>query len=431
MVYLEIGIVAVLICVNGLLAMSELAIVSSRPARLKGMIERGERNAAGAACALELGANPGKFLSSVQIGITLVGVLSGAFSGATLGHRLAELLVSMGIRDGLADALGVGIVVAVITYFSLIIGELVPKQIALRDPEAVASTVAKGMRILAIVAAPLVWLLDVSGQAILWLLGQTGESEERVTDEEIKMLVAEAEHHGTIESDERKMIAGVMRLGDRAVRAVMTPRTEVDWINLAADEASQKQLLLETQHSRLPAGEGSVDAMVGVVQTRDLLATLLAGKPFDPRKHVLAAPIVHDQADALDVLTTLKESQVPVALVHDEYGHFEGIVTPADILEAITGVFRSDLDEDDVHENAVQREDGSWLLAGHMQADEMADILNIPLPDNRDYETVAGYVLSHMNRIPNTGEMFEAQGWRFEVVDLDKRRIDKVIASRV
>ncbi|ECI7685937.1 HlyC/CorC family transporter, partial [Salmonella enterica subsp. enterica] len=254
--------------------------------------------------------------------------------------------------------------------------------------------------------------------------------EERVTDEEIKMLVAEAEHQGSIESDERKMIAGVMRLGDRAVRAVMTPRTEVDWINLDADEETLRQFLLETPHSRLPAGEGSVDDMIGIVQTRDLLATLLAGKPFEPRKHVKAAPIVHDQADALDVLATLKQSEVPVALVHDEYGHFEGIVTPADILEAITGVFRSDLDEDDVRENAVQREDGSWLLAGHMQADEMADILNIQLPDSRDYETVAGYVLSHLNRIPNTGEMFDADGWRFEVVDLDKRRIDKVIASR-
>lgn len=430
MLYVEIGIVAVLILVNGLLSMSELAIVSSRPARLKGMIERGDARARGAAVALDLAANPGRFLSSVQIGITLVGVLSGAFSGATLGHRLAQFLMSMGVSNGVADAAGVGIVVAIITYASLIIGELVPKQIALRDPEAVATRVAPGMRILAIIAAPLVWLLDFSGKAVLWLLGQTGESEERVTDEEIKMLVAEAEHHGTIETDERKMIAGVMRLGDRAVRAVMTPRTEVDWLNLDDDEQTLRQELLDTPHSRLPAGEGSVDNMIGVVQTRDLLATLLAGKPLDPRKHVRAAPIVHDQADALDVLTTLKESEVPVALVHDEHGHFEGIVTPADILEAITGVFRSDLDEGDIEENAVQRDDGSWLLAGHMQADEMADILNIPLPESRDYETVAGYVLSHMNRIPNTGEMFEAQGWRFEVVDLDRRRIDKVIATR-
>jgi putative hemolysin len=426
MVYVEIATVFILICLNGLLAMSELAVVSARPARLKTLIDR---NVKGAGRALALGANPGRFLSTVQIGITLVGVLSGAISGATLGERLAGQFVSSGVPEGVADPLGVGIVVAVITYASLIVGELVPKQIALRDPEGIAVMVAPAMTILSKVALPLVWLLDFSGRALLWALGQRGESEEKVTDEEIKMLVAEAEHHGTIESDERRMIAGVMRLGDRAVRAVMTPRTEVDWLNLEWDEATTRRMLMETQHSRLPAGESTVDNMVGVIQTRDILAAMLAGQPFDPRRHVRPAPIVHDQADALDVLTTLKGSQVPVALVHDEYGHFEGIVTPADILEAITGVFRADADEEEPP--AVKREDGSWLLAGYMQADEMADHLNIDLPENRDYETVAGYVLSHMHHLPATGETVDAQGWRFEVVDLDGRRIDKVIASRL
>lgn len=428
MLYTEIAIVVVLICVNGLLAMSELAIVSSRPARLKTMVDR---NIRGAARALELGANPGKFLSTVQIGITLVGVLSGAFSGATLGDRLSKLLAASGMSAGVAQPLGVGIVVALITYASLIIGELVPKQIALRDPERIASKVAGPMSVLATVCAPLVWLLDLSGRSVLWLLGQRGESEEKVTDEEIKMIVAEAEHQGTIESDERRMIAGVMRLGDRAVRAVMTPRTDVDWLNVQSDEATIRRVLMESPHSRLPAADGNVDDMIGVVQTRDILATLLAGKPLDARKHVQQAPIVHDQADALDVLAKLKEADMPMALVHDEYGHFEGVVTPADILEAITGVFRSDLDEDDSDETAFQREDGSWLLAGYMQADEMADMIGIDLPENRDYETVAGYVLSHMHHLPATGETVDAQGWRFEVVDLDGRRIDKVLATKL
>jgi putative hemolysin len=428
MIYVEIAIVVVLILVNGLLSMSELAIVSSRPARLKAMIDR---NVAGAAAALALGSDPGKFLSSVQIGITLVGVLSGAFSGATLGERLARFLASQGMGENIADPLGVGVVVAVITYGSLIAGELVPKQIALRNPERVAVRAAPAMAMLAKIAAPLVFLLDISGRFLLWLLGQRGESEEKVTDDEIKMLVAEAEHHGTIESDERRMIAGVMRLGDRAVRAVMTPRTEVDWINLQSDEATIRKLLIDTQHSRLPAGDGGVDAMVGVVQTRDVLAAMLGGRAFDPRRHVRTAPIVHDQADALDVLATLKESEVPMALVHDEYGHFEGIVTPADILEAITGVFRSDLDVGEEELGAVQREDGSWLLAGYMPADEMADTLGIDLPESRDYETVAGYVLSHLHHLPATGECVDAQGWRFEVVDLDGRRIDKIIATRL
>jgi len=427
MLYVEIGIVAVLICLNGLLAMSELAVVSSRPARLRAMIDRGVR---GAASALRLGANPGKFLSSVQIGITLVGVLSGAFSGATLGDRLSGVLEAGGMQERTADWLGVGIVVAVITYASLIVGELVPKQVALRNPEAIAARVAPAMTLLAMIAAPVVFLLDISGRGVLWLLGQRGESEEKVTDEEIKMLVAEAEHHGTIESDERRMIAGVMRLGDRAVRALMTPRTDVDWINLAWDEAAMRKAMMETSHSRLPVGDGSVDSMIGVVQTRELLAALLSGNPLDLKRHTREAPIVHDQADALDVLATLKESEVPVALVHDEYGHFEGIVTPADILEAITGVFRSDLEAED-EPSAVQREDGSWLLAGYMPADEMRDHLGIEIPEGRDYETVAGYILSQLHHLPATGESVDAQGWRFEVVDLDGRRIDKVLAWRL
>ena len=258
MLYVEIGIVVVLICLNGLLAMSELAVVSSRPARLKAMIDRdvkgaGQRAASSAPI-------PASSCRRVQIGITLVGVLSGAFSGATLGAAAVELLVASGVPARMADWLGVGIVVALITYGSLIIGELVPKQIALRNPEGIAVRVAPAMTMLAKVAAPLVFLLDISGRAVLWLLGQKGESEEKVTDEEIKMLVAEAEHHGTIESDERRMIAGVMRLGDRAVRAVMTPRTDVDWINLAWDEAAIRKALMETPHSRLPVGEGSVDS---------------------------------------------------------------------------------------------------------------------------------------------------------------------------
>src|SRR5690606_12939503 len=369
------------------------------------------------------------FLSSVQIGITLVGVLSGAFSGATLGARLGSVLAAAGLPAQYADATGVGIVVALITYGSLVVGELVPKQIALRNPERVAARVAPAMAFLATVAAPLVLLLDISGRSVLWLLGQRGQGEDKVTDDEIKMLVAEAEHHGTIESDERRMIAGVMRLGDRAVRAVMTPRTDVDWINLKADDAAIRRFLVETPHSRLPAGE-SVDAMVGVVQTRDVLAALLEGKTLDVRKYVRPAPIVYDRADALDGLATLRESDLPMALVHDEYGHFEGVVTPADILEAITGVFRSDLDAGET-EGAVQREDGSWLLAGYMPADEMADVLGIELPENRDYETVAGYMLSHLAHLPATGESVEVDGWRFEVVDMDGRRIDKIIAARL
>jgi putative hemolysin len=426
MLYFEIATVIVLICANGLLAMSELAVVSARPARLKALADRGT---SGARRALQLASDPGRFLSTVQIGITLVGILSGAFSGATLGLRLAQWLGGLGVPAGTASALGVGMVVAVITYFSLIVGELVPKQIALRNAEAIAARVAPAMLLLSRIAAPLVWLLDLSGKAVLRLLGQGSEDARRVTDEEIAALIAEAESHGTIEADERRMIAGVMRLGDRSVRAIMTPRTEVDWFDVDADAATTRAMLIETQHSHLPAADGSVDNVIGVIRTRDLLSAMLANKTYEPRAHVKPAPVVHDHADALDVLATLREADVPMAMVHDEYGVFEGVVTPADILEAITGVFR--FDAEDGEPLAVQREDGSWLFAGSMPVDEMADYLRIELPARRRYETVAGFVLSHVNHLPRTGEAVDALGWRFEVVDLNGRRIDKVLATRL
>lgn len=425
MLTIEISVVVLLICVNGLLAMSELAVVSSRPSRLQAMADR---DVAGAATALKLAGNPGRFLSTVQIGITLVGVLSGAFSGATLGLRLTGWLIETGVPAAAANTLGVASVVALITYGSLIIGELVPKQIALRDPEGVACRVAPSMRILSIVSAPLVWLLDISGKAVLKLLGQTGDSSSKVTDEEIASLIAEAESHGVVESDERKMIAGVMRLADRSVRAIMTPRTDVDWLDVNETRANIRKRLLETPHSLLPAGNGSVDQMVGVIRTRSALAGLLSRQAFDIHAYVHPAPIVHDNADALDVLTTLKEAEIPMALVHDEYGDFEGVVTPADILETIVGVFKSDADEDEPA--SFQREDGSWLLAGYLPSDEMADILGVTLPESRDFETLAGFILSYMHHLPEVGEYVDALGWRFEVVDLDGRRIDKVLASR-
>lgn len=423
MLYVEIIVVFALICLNGLLAMSELAVVSARPARLAAMADRGVK---GARPARQLAENPGRFLSTVQIGITLVGILSGAISGATLGQRLSGTLLDAGLPQTIAGPLGVGIVVALITYVSLIVGELVPKQLALRNSEGLAVRVAPSMLLLSRLAAPLVWLLDISGRTVLRLLGQGGEGGTKVTDEEIVALIAEAESHGTIESEERRMIAGVMRLGDRSVRAIMTPRPEVDWINLKTDEEAIRKALANAQHSHLPAADGSIDETVGVIRTRDLLSTVLSGNKLAVREHVRPAPIVYDNADALDVLAMLRESEVPVALVHDEYGNFEGLVTPADILESITGVFR--VDTEGGEPLAIQREDGSWLLAGSMPADEMAEMLKIRLPGKRRYDTVAGFLLSHLERLPKEGECVDALGWRFEVVDMDGRRIDKVLA---
>lgn len=319
---------------------------------------------------------------------------------------------------------------ALVTYLSIVVGELVPKRLALRNPEGLACRVASLMRIVSKVAAPVVWLLDASSNLIFGLLGLGAEEEEKVTDDDLRSLVAEAERHDTIETAERRMISGVLRLGDRAVRGVMTPRGDVDWIDAAAGDAVTHAILMRTSHSRLPVGDGSPDQMIGVVQSRELLAAMLRGEPMDIRALARTAPIVPDTADALDLLATLRAAEVPMALVHDEYGHFEGIVTPTDLTGAIVGDFKSDIEAGE-ELAAVKREDGSWLLAGWMPADEMADRLKINLSAERGYERVAGLVLQAMRRLPKVGETVQAHGWKFEVVDLDGRRIDKVLASEV
>jgi putative hemolysin len=426
MLYIELAIIIVLILVNGLLALVELAIVASRRARLQAMVDRG---VIGSRRALALASDPGRFLSTVQIGITLVGVLSGAFSGATFGLRLAEWFTQLGLSTGIAEAVGVGLVVAVITYFSLVIGELVPKQIALRNPEKIAVQVAPAMIAFARIASPVVSFLDRSGRTILRALGYQARAENRVTDEEIRTLMAEAETAGVIEPGERTMIAGVMRLADRPARAVMTPRRAVDMIDLTADPAGIRKMIVESIHSRLPVHAGTPEEMLGVIQAKDLLDAYLRDEHPDIRAQVRPAANVPDTADALDVVDVIKGSPVHMALVHDEYGHFQGVVTNADILEAIVGEFRTA--EGPVEPDAVQRDDGSWLIAGSMPVDEMADRLSIALPPERDYHTAAGFALDQLGHLPAIGESFDRQGWRFEIIDLDGRRIDKILAGRI
>jgi putative hemolysin len=383
----------------------------------------------GANRAIALASDPGRFLSAVQIGITLIGIINGAYSGEAFGTHASTALQKAGLTEIVSEPLGYGIVIVIITYLSVIVGELVPKNVALRNPEGIACAVAPAMTLFSRFAAPAVWLLDASTRLVFRLFGQSTETEARITDEEIRTLIAEAETAGVIETGERQMIAGVMRLADRAVIGLMTPRTDVDWIDVTAPEGVIKERLISTPHSRLPVGEGSPDTLIGVVQTRELLATILGGKPLDIRAHVRTAPIVPESTDALDVLRILREADVPMVLIHDEYGDFEGLVTPTDILEAIAGAFKSDTAG--IEPYATERDDGSWLFSGAMPVDEMVDTIGIPLPDKRSYETVAGFMLAHLQHIPQTGERFEANGWSFEVVDLDGRRIDKVLASRI
>ncbi len=423
----DVLIIAGLILLNGLFAMSELAIVSSRPARLKVAAERGSK---GAKTALLLASNPGKFLSTVQIGITLIGILAGAYSGSRLGHPTAERLAALGLPARYADDLGFALVIAVTTYFSLIAGELVPKQLALRHAEQIAVIAAWPMAMMARITAPFVWLLDRSSTVVLRLMGAGKASQNQVTAEELHMIFAEATRSGVIEEDERQIMSGIMRLADRPVREVMTPRTEVDAIDRRASEAEVLAMLKASPHSLWPVVDGSPDTIVGVVKVKDVQRTLLAGKRVQIGRIMKRAEIVPDQLDAMDALRILQQSGIGMAMVHDEYGHLEGIVTPADLLAAIVGNFVSHQDEGD-EPMVIEREDKSLLISGALPADVLAERLDIDLPDDRDFATAAGFVLSVLKHLPAEGEVFKEQGWRFEIVDMDGRKIDKLLVSTV
>lgn len=425
--WIDVLIILALIGLNGLLAMSELAVVSSREARLKAMVRSGS---GGAQCALDLAADPGRFLATVQIGITLIGILAGAYSGASLGTPVGQRLALLGLDSETAETVGFGLVIVAVTYVSLVIGEIVPKQLALRSPEPVAAIVSRPMRWLSKAAAPFVWLLDRTSALIFRLMGLNRESESHVTAEELHLVVAEAQTAGVLEESERAIISGVVRLADRPVREVMTPRTEVDWIDVSTTRDELRAALKKTPHSRLPVAEGSVDNIVGVIQTRDLLDAMMEGRELNLRELARSAPIIPDLMDAMDALAVLRSADVPLALVHDEYGHFDGIVTPGSLLAALAGAFHHDIDEDD-EPDIVERDDGSFILSGAASADVLTDRLGLQLRADRDFTTVAGFALEVLKHLPEVGEKFSHDGWSFEIIDLDGRKIDKLIASRL
>jgi putative hemolysin len=425
--WLDVLLILALVFVNGVLAMSELAIVSAREARLKAMAKSGS---GGARCALELASDPGRFLSTVQSGITLIAIFAGAFSGEKLGEPTAERMqYYLGLSPDTSHTVGFGLVIVLTTYVSLVIGEIVPKQIALRSPEPIAVVMSRPMRWLSFITAPFVWVLERSSALIFKIFGLDRQSKNQVTAEELHLVVAEAQTAGVLEEDERAMISGIVRLADRPVREVMTPRTDVDWIDVGATPDEVRAALLETSHSRVPVADGSVDNIVGVIQTRDVMANLLEGKPIDLNKLSRNAPVIPDLMDAMDALAVLRSADVPLALVHDEYGHFDGIVTPGSILAALAGTFAHDVEYGE-EPPLVEREDGSWLVSGAASADLLSDRLGVNLPGDRDFSTVAGFALSVLKHLPEVGEIFRHDGWSFEIVDLDGRKIDKLIASR-
>ena len=425
--WFDVVLILALIALNGIFAMSELAIVSAREARLKAMAKSGS---AGAKAALLLAADPSRFLSTVQIGITLIGILAGAYSGASLGGPLAQRFeLYLGLDPETAQTVGFSIVIVIVTFLSLIVGELVPKQFALRNPEAIAAIMSRPMNLLSKVTAPFVWLLDRTSALIFRMLGLDRENKNVVTAEELHLVVAEAQTAGVLEESERAIISGIVRLADRPVREVMTPRTDIDWIDIHCSRQEIRDALAATPHSRLPVADGSVDNIVGVVSTRDMLATLLEGEEIELARLTRSAPVIPDLMDAMDALSVLRAAEVPLALVHDEYGHLDGIVTPGSLLAALAGAFANDLDEGD-DPPCVERDDGSWLVSGAASADILGDRLGVSIPEDRDYSTVAGFALWVLKRLPETGETFRFDRFRFEVIDMDGRKIDKLLVTR-
>jgi putative hemolysin len=426
MLAFQIAIVVALTLLNGLFSMSELALVSSRKGRLQHMAENGDR---GARTALRLIDDPSRFLSTVQIGITMVGVVAGAYGGATLGERFGAWLDTVPGLAGYGQALGVTTVLVAITYLSIVLGELIPKRIALRNPERIASIMARPMRTLSKIAAPMVWLLGASTDVALRLLGLHGEREVTVTEEEVRSMITEGTQAGVFAPEEKDMIDGVLRLADRTVRTIMTPRPDVVWLDI---NDPQDLLLNEIKvggHSRYPVCRGELDEVVGVVHTRDLVAAAVQGRPFDLEANTMKPLVVHDGIPILKLLDLMKTSGQHMAMALDEYGSIEGLATITDIVETIAG----DLPEAGRQAEiaAVHREDGSWLVEGWMPVDEFEDTTGIRglRGADTDFHTVAGFVLHRLGHIPQAGEVLEYQGIGFEVVDMDGRRIDKILVN--
>jgi putative hemolysin len=422
----ELAILIFLVLLNGVFAMSELAIVSAKKPRLKASADRGHR---GAKAALKLLDDPSRMLSTVQIGITLIGIIAGAYGATAIADDLAPI-----IRDtapslnAWADDIAFGIVIAITTYLSLVLGELLPKRIAMRAPEAIAALVAPAMAALATASGPLVWLLKASTDGLLKVLGLHGARRSDVTEEEIHSLIDEGHSAGLIEPEEREMITGVMRLGDRTVRAIMTPRPDIVWLDPNRSAEENLDTIRDSGHSRFPVAEASVDHLVGVVQAKHLLTCMNAAP--DLRAAMRQPLIVPESMSVLRLMEAMRASPVRMVFVADEYGVIQGLITPADLLEAIAGDVALPVDE--AITAPVQRDDGSWLVDGMTPIDEFERLVSVPgLAQQGAFDTVAGFVVSLMERLPAVGDKGERWPLSFEIVDLDGRRIDKIIVRRM
>lgn len=421
---LELLIILLLIVLNGVFAMSELALVSVRKARLLVMERQG---VPGASKARQLADEPQRFLPTVQVGITLVSVLAGVFGGARISQRLAAFFATVPELAPFAESLSLSIVVVLTTYLTLVLGELVPKQLALRRPEVVAATVAPPLAGLARIGGPIVWLLGKSSGLVLRLFGAHSDERQGVTEEELKALLAEGAQDGVLEHEERDMIERLLRLADKPVRAIMTPRNELAWIDRTEPRADIVATLTAAPHSRFVVCDGSIDNVVGVVQAKDILDRILAGHDLSVAAVLRKTMVIPDTVTALDALQRLKGDEMGLALVMDEYGSFEGVVTAADVLQAIVGEPADPVAVLAAGEAAIE---GALLLDGAMPVDEIKSRLELPdLPAEGSYHTLAGLLLALLRRLPRTGDRIVFAGWRFEVVEMDGRRVSRVSAQ--
>ncbi|MBD2208785.1 HlyC/CorC family transporter [Nostoc linckia FACHB-104] len=421
----EILIILVLIIANGVFSMSEMAIVSARKVRLQQLANQGDVKAQ---AALKLAESPNQFFSTIQIGITLIGILTGAFGGATIAEKLAVYVKLIPFLAAYSQPVSFGLVVLIITYLSLIVGELVPKRLALNNPEAIAAFVAIPMRALAALASPAVYLLSASTEMVLRVLGITPSTEPQVTEEEIKILIEQGTEAGTFEEAEQDMVERVFRLGDRPVSSFMTPRPDIVWLDLEDSPEENREKMVDSAYSRYPVCQEGLDNVLGVIPVTDLLARSFKGEPLDLTVGLRQPVFVPESTRGLKVLELFKQTITHMALVVDEYGVIQGLVTLNDIMSEIVGDVPADPGQD--QPQAVQREDGSWLLDGMLPVEEFLEIFDMEewQPDERgSYQTLGGFVITHLGRIPAAADHFEWQGMRFEVMDMDGNRVDKVL----
>jgi len=425
MLYLELLVLLILTLFNGVLAMSELSVVSSRKSRIKHMKNLGERNIR---AVLQLKEDPNRFLSTVQIGITLVGIVAGAFSGATVAGRLGQWLNAFASIAPHGQTIGIAITVAGITYMSLILGELVPKRIALSRPEQVAALVARPMIGLSFLAAPAVWILKISSEVFMGIFGLSGVRQSTVSEEEVKSLIAEGTMAGIFAPQEREMIEGVLRSADRPVRLIMTPRTEIAWVDATATRPEIFETLATKHYSRLLVCDGRVDRPIGVIHAKDLLPVALRCEEIDLKALMMPALFVPEGISVLKLVDLFKREKLRVAVVVDEHGSTEGLITLTDVLESIAG----DLPDhgEEIDPPIVRREDGSWLVDGALAIDEFEAHTGLAgLCKEEGLYTMAGFFMHHTERMPEPGMHFTHRNVRFEVLDMDGRRIDKLLVQ--